>query len=411
MWWDSSEITLYSSVIFSIISVIVLYLVGSGFLRLISSFIKKVDAFGSFDLLQKINFRVVFGLIYIFVIILFFSLFNLSYPSMTLLVIALAVFGFVASRRSFKLNLPKKIGFKKGARSYFLIIIVFVLLLAVIFLSSMLITGLNGSTNDDGADHTLMISILLNHPNSLITRSAQPFADFTLYYPSFPHVICAFLATLLDVPIQNIVIMVSVFLPCLIVLSFYSIIKCIFDNKLLSILGSMIAAFFTTGLLYSPISWGGLPLLLSLYFSISSMALIYVFLLKKKMTLLNALILGVIFFIASQTYPIALLIISLWSLLILITKLLTKIRNKNEFNGFVSYFNRTNLVTIIVFLIPILFGIPYFYSIYTNNIAGHQFSQLNSQSNSLSETMKTRIGFNWLLDIPALSHFFSGFGQ
>jgi hypothetical protein len=49
--------------------------------------------------------------------------------------------------------------------------------------------------------------------------------------------------------------------------------------------------------------------------------------------------------------------------------------------------------------------------VYTHNIVGVQFNTLGSASNLLAETVKARIGFNWLFDIPALSLFFSGFGQ
>ena len=176
------------------------------------------------------------------------------------------------------------------------------------------------------------------------------------------HVLCAFFVTLLGVPIQKIVIMISVILPSLIALSFYSTIKCLFESKVLSILGLIIAAFFTIGLSWVPISWGGLPLLLSLYLSISSMGLIFVFLLKKKMTCLNASLLGLIFFIASQTYPVALLMVSLWFLLILSVKLLPKFRNIHKWKVSVpSLFSRINIAIAIAFLIPILFSVPYFY--------------------------------------------------
>jgi len=408
MWWDWTEITLLDSVLFSLLSILILYLVGSGILRLICALSKKTDPFSSFDFLVKTNFRIIFGFIFIFLLVLIFSIFNFSFLISTLLIIAIAIIGFAITRSSFKLKLLKKIHFQ----TYASIIIVFVILLATIFLSSMLITGFYGSTNDDGADHALMIRIILNNPNALLTRTAQPYASFILNYPLATHVLCAFFVTLLDVPIQKIVMMISVILPTLIALSFYSTIKCLFKSKVLSILGLITAAFFTIGLSWAPVSWGGLPVLLSLYISISSMGLIFVFLLKKKMTCLNASLLGLIFFIAPQTYPDALLMLSLWSLLILAVKLLPKFRDIYKWKvSFSSLFSRINIATIIAFLMPILFSAPYFYSIYAHNIAGVQFNELNLGSSSLAETVKARIGFNWLFDIPALSLFFSGFGE
>jgi hypothetical protein len=406
MWWDWTEITLLDSVLFSILSLLTLYLVGSGILRLIGALSKKTDPFSSFDFLARTNFRIFFGFIFIFLLVFIFSTFNFPFLISTLLVIAIAIIGFAIARPSFKLELPKKIHFQ----NYASVIIAFVVLLATTFLSSMLITGSYGSTNDDGADHTLMTRIILNNPSALLTHISPHYVGFALYYPLAPHVLCAFLVTLLGVLIQKIVIMVSVILPCLISLSIYSAIKSIFNSKALSILGLVIAAFFTVSTSFVPVSWGGLPVLLSFYISISSMGLIFAFLLKKKMNLLNAALLGLIFFIASQTYPVALLFVLFWFLLILSAKLLPKFRNLHRLKVS-DQFSRFNVGIIIAFLIPMLFSIPYFYSIYTHNVAGHQFSVLSSVVNVPAETVKARIAFNWLFDIPALSAFFSGFGQ
>lgn len=407
MWWDSTEITLFDSVLFSLLTMLILYLVGSGFLRLISTVTKRVDAFHSFDLFQKINFRIIFGFIFIFLLVLFFSFFNVSFLASTLLIIAIAMVGFASARPNFKLKFPKKFRLK----NYSFFILVVVVLLAVVFFSSMLINGFYGSTNDDGADHTLMTRIILDNPHALITRSGQPYVSFRLTYPSSTHVLCAFFVTVLGVPIQKIVIMMSVILPCLIALSFYSTLKCLFENKLLSILALIISAFFTIGFSLVPIFWGGLPLLLSLYLSISSMGLIFVFLLKKKMTYVHALFIGLVLFISSQTYPIALFIVSLWFVLILSVKLLSKLRNDNGWTvSHHLFFDRKKIGILIAFLIPILFTIPYFYHIYSYSFVNAQFSSVDATSTLSTEVVKTQIGFNWLFDIPALSHYFSSLG-
>ena len=412
MWWESTEITLFDSFLFSLVALIILYMVGSGFLRLISALGKKDDSFASFDLFQKINFRILFGFIFIFLALLIFSIFNLPFLMSTFIIIILTIIGFVATSSSLKLRLPEKI----RLRSHAPVIALFLILLATIFLSSILIISFYGSTNDDGADHTLMVRILLDNPNALLSRSTQPFASFNLSYPSGTHVLCAFFLALLNVPIQKIVIMVSVILPVLIALSFYSTTKCLFERKVLSILGLIIAAFFTIGLSYMPISWGGLPLLLSFYISISGMGLIYVFLFRKKMTWLNASLIGLIFFISSQTYPDSILLLLLWLLLILVVKLSSQFRNIHNWAVSVkSFYDRKNIAFIIAFLIPLLFSVPYFFSYYLNNIAGGRFTSVNSTlnlvSNATSEIVKTRISFNWLFDIPALWLFFSGFGK
>jgi len=407
MWYDWTGITLFDSLLFSIITLLILYLVGSGILRLICALSNKSEPFTSLDFLVKTNFRILFGFIFIFLIVMLFSIFNISFFASTLLITILSAIGFVATRHSFKLRSVKKIHFQRCAP----VIAIFIVLLTTIFLSSMLITGFYGSTNDDAADHTLMTRIILDNPNALLTRSAQPYASFHLYYPSGAHVLCAFLLSLLNVSIQKIVIMTSAILPCLIALAFYSTIKSLFGIKFLAILGLVVAAFFTIGLTWAPISWGGLPVLLSLYLSVSSMGLIFV-LLKEKMTFLNASLLGLIFFISVETYPDALLIIFIWSLLILSIRLFSNFKGINiSVFSFQSFFSKRNMAMTIAFLIPVLLTIPFFYSNYTHMVVGVQFNELSSSASALSENIKARIGFNWLFDIPALSLFFSEYGR
>jgi hypothetical protein len=408
MWFDWAKIGLLDSVLFSILCMLTLYLVGSGILRLILSLSKSSDPFGSFDFIVRTNFRILFGFIFIFLLFLIFSFFNLPVLVSTLAILATAIVGFAVSFRNLTFKLPKKINLRKFA----FIFSVFTILFVTIFLSSMLITGFFGSTNDDGADHTLMIRVILDHPTALFTRISQPFASFLLSYPSGSHVLCSFFLTLLNVPIQKIVMMVIVILPTLIALSFYSTIKCLFESKALAIIGLITAAFFTFGISLGPLSWAGLPLLLSLFISITSFGLIFVFLLKNKMTYLNATILGLIFFISSQTYPVTLLIVTLWFLLILSLKLFNKVRSipKPPFSVHL-FLSRKNILLAIAFFLPLLFSIPYFYTIYTNYVTGNSFTILNSVTDASVDVSKSIISFNWLFDIPALSLFFSKFGK
>jgi hypothetical protein len=408
MWFDWAKIGLLDSVLFSILSILTLYLIGSGILRLILTLSKKSDPFASFDFLVRTNFRILFGLIFIVLFFLIFSFFNLPVIVSTLAILAIAIVGFAVSFRNLTFKLPKKINLRKFAFIFSVLIILFV----TIFLSSMLITGFFGSTNDDGADHTLMIRIILDHPNALFTRISQPFASFLLSYPSGSHVLSGFFLTLLNVPIQKIVIMVIAILPTLIALSFYSTTKCLFESKALAIIGLITAAFFTFGISLGPLSWAGLPLLLSLFISITSCGLIFVFLLKNRMNYLNASLLGLIFFIASQTYPVALLIVTLWFLLILSLKLFYKVRSipKSQFSV-PLLLSRKNILLVIAFFLPLLFSIPYFYIIYINYVSGNSFTILNSVTDASGDVSKSIISFNWLFDIPSMSLFFSKFGK
>ncbi len=408
MWWDWTEISLFESVLFSILSIFILYLVGFGVLRLFCFLRKMGDPFGSFDFFQKANFRVLFGFVFVFLFYYLFAFLNLAWFS-TLFIVCLSFVGFATQFNVIKnwLKKPLSLSRKNGYA-----IAVFSILIVSIFLSSMLITGFYGSTIDDGADHTLMTRIVLDNPVSLLTRSGLPFANLTLNYPSGAHVLSAFFVSLLNVSIQKIVILIIVILPSLIALAFYSTLRCLFKNRAISILGLVLASFFTVVFTWSPVSWGGLPVLLSLYLVVSSMGLIFEFLLSKQLSYLNVFLLGLIFFISSQTYPTAFLLETLWFAMILIIKF-SRIVYHNHFSevSFYSFFKWKNVAFVVVFLVPLLFSVPYFYSIYAHNIAGIQFTELNSTSNSLAESIMGRTSFNWILDIPSLSVFFSEMGR
>lgn len=407
MWWDWTEITLFESVLFSILSIFILYLVGFGVLGLFSSLTRKSDPFDSFDFFQKANFRVLFGFVFIYLFYYLFSFLNLALFS-TLLIICLSLIGIGTMFNDKKKWFKRPLSF----RSCYFNVTLFSILIIVIFLSAMMITGFYGSTIDDGADHTLITRIVLDNPVSLLTRSGQPFANLTLNYPSGSHVLSAFFVSLLNVSIQKIIILISVVLPALIGLAFYSTIKCLFKNKAISILGLVVASFFAVGFTWWPISWGGLPVLFSLYLSVSSMGLIFIFLLSKQLSYLNSLLLGLIFFISSQTYPTALLLESLWIVLVLMAKLLTAVCYNHSIKvSIYSFLKWKSVAFVIAFLIPLSFSIPYFYSIYAHNIAGFQFAELNSATNSLAESVTSRISFNWLIDIPSLLVFFSELGR
>ncbi|MCW3995862.1 MAG: hypothetical protein NWE98_06905 [Candidatus Bathyarchaeota archaeon] len=411
MWGEWTQITLQDSVFFSIFAVAILYLVGSGILGLICILTKKVNPFSSFDVFQKANFQILFGFIFAFLFILILSIAPIPFLASSFLILSISIIALIIVRCYSKNKLPRIN--KTFIINNFDVIIVLAILLSLVFITSTLITGFYGATNDDGADHTLMIRIILDNPNALLTRSGQPYVSFKLNYPSGVHVLCAIFVTLLGIPVQKIVLLLSAILPCLIALAFYSTIKCLFESKALSIVSLIIASFFTLGLSWVPISWSGLPVLLSFYLSISGMGLIYTFLLKQKMTWLNASLIGFIIFIALQTYPSALLMMLFWVLMLLSFKIANFQGIRNITPSISTFFNRRNLFLIIAFLTPLLFGVPYIFSYYMNNIAG-KFATgitLNSVTNISSEFVKTRIGFDWIFDIPALWLFFSEFGK
>jgi hypothetical protein len=405
MWWDLNQIGLFDSALFSIVCILILFFVGSGIIRIVSA-ISKDRLMLSLDFYQKIGFNTFLGFCFVVFFIFIFSILNVPFFISTLLVVMIAVVGFLLKRPS--LRLPKSIGVKRVVTICMLIATV----VALILLSSALISGFYGSTNDDGADHTLMTRIVLDSPNAVLTHSPEPFGNYFINYPLGSHVFSAFFVTLLGVGIQKIIILISVVVPVLTVLACYATIKSLFGNSTLSILGTIVLAFFTIGVSFVPISWGGVPLLLSMYILVSSMGLVYIFLLKNKLTALGAFFLGLIFFAASQTYPVALLMVTLWFLLVLGTKLLYSIRGSWNLKRLIhTVLKRRNLVILAAFLLPIVFSIPYFSSVLDHKSALIQSNRLDPPMSLPAEIVKARVGFNWLLDIPALSSFFSSFGQ
>jgi hypothetical protein len=406
MWTDWTQINLLDSVFFSILSIGVLYVVGFAILRLISKVTGKNGSFASFDFLQRLNFRILFGFIFVVLFVVIFAYFNLSFEVLAIIIVGIVAVGLIVKRSSFKLKVPNV----SCSRGLVFSVLVLVILLLTLVLSSMMVAGSYGATNDDGADHTLMVRMVLDNPSVLITRSAQPYAAFLIRYPLGTHILGAFFVTLFNVPVQKIVVFMSVIFPALIALSFYTATKCIFESRKLAFVSLIISAFFTIGLTLSPVSWGGLPFLLSAFFWVSSMGLIFSFLLKEKITGLNAFLIGIVFFAASRTYPIALLMLVMWLFIVLSFKLFGRLWvSKPRKLAVLHFLAKKNIVYLICFVLPLLLALPYFSSLLTNNFDALQVNLFNIISNWV-EPIKASVGFNWLLDLPALASFFSRFG-
>lgn len=420
--WGPSEISLFDSIAFSILSLLLLYIIGLSFFWFICTIGKRSDPFSSCDIYQKINYRIMFGMSFAVLFLMVFSVFSFSFftKSLLLLMIGLGLSTISYTTKKLRYNVFRIKSLKRISTcslicNFTILIIVFVTL----FLSGKLIVGFYGSTNDDGALHTFMVRVILDNPNALLSHSTQPYAEFIQTYPSATWALSAFFVTILNVPIQKIVIMFSAVLPSLIALSFYSNIESIFKNRILSILGAFLSAFLTLNLSWGPLSWAGLPLLLSLYISNSSMGLIFTIFKKEHVDWLDASLVGLIFFTAIQTYPVAFLYTFLWFSLLTAMKLFEKIHrgiNCIEFRS--SIFQRKNLTLFTAFLIPFMFNMPYIYIVYNhsnpslqNYPADVRFDELTAGQNLQFELGRQLISFNWLFDILALSDFFAKFGK
>jgi hypothetical protein len=418
--WELTEITLLESLSFSILTLIVLFIVGWGFLKLICTLSKKNDPLAHLDIFQKINLRIFFGFTFVFLFLLVFSIFGFSFLVLSLIILVVAVgIPVVIFAKSLRVNFGRDLFRQINLKSFLFNICILIIVLVTLYFSSMLIVGLFGSTNDDGSFHTTVIRTILDNPSVLLTRGTQPYAMFVNVYPSASHAVSAFLVTVLGVPIQKIVILFSAVLPSLIVISFYSTITCLFRNKVLSVFGMAIAAFFCLSLVWGPITWAGLPLLLSFYVSITGIGLVFLIFEKSGKTWLDVSLIGFSFSIAANTYPVALLVIFLWFIMLLVGYSVVGIRKSENFKkNFSRIINKKSFVLILAFLIPIFFSLPFLYTAFTHSSAylqnypsDVQYNALISGTNSINSMVKGNISFDWLFDLPALSAFFSGFGE
>ena len=404
MWWDWTKITLADSMLFSVLCLVILLFVGLGFYKLFSKFGKGFGVSGSFDWLQKVNLYIFFGFVAVNFFLLLFCFAGLPFTVSTVLVVLLAVVGFVVVRPKFKPQMPK---LHAGNLAVFVTVLCVVLI--ILFSTSSLIAGYYGSTNDDGADHTSIVRLILDRPTALLRWGPQG-DSFPIGYTTGTHMLLAFLLTVANVAIQKVVVMVGVFLPVLIAFSFYFTMQVLFKNRLLSVLGLVVSGVLTVGYCWLPMSWGGLPVLLSLFISISGMGLIYLFLVEEKMTWFSALFLGLIFFTASQTYPHALLVLSLWSVLVLFAKFLPKLRQLGLRTVSLNLFGRRNFVFAAAFIVPLLASFPLFFWLYNQISSGRQLGSMSSSVDFFASLVAPRIRFDWLFDTVALSNFFSSFG-
>jgi hypothetical protein len=414
--WSLTGITLFDSIAFSLLAIIVLYLVGFGFLKLICKLSKSADPLGRLDVFQKLSFRVFLGFAFVFLFLLVFSLSGLPFIVMTWLIVAIAIAAplciYVWSVRhgSFKFALLGR--FK--AESWVLGILVLTVLLVTLYFSSSLIVGLFGTTNDDGAFHTSIVRVILDNPSSLVTRGMAPYASFINTYPSASHAMSAFFVSLLNVPIQEVVILFCAVLPALIALAVYSTVKCLFSSPVLAACGTVVAAFFSLSFSWGPISWSGLPILLSFFVSISAMGLISIVFEKGQKGWLEALLVGFCFFIAINTYPAALVLVFVWFGLVLVSKKAGAIRKLKSLSR--GLLGRRNILVLAAFLVPILLSLPYLYTTSTHSTSFQQnypsdvtYNQMVEGTQFVNNLTRTRISFDWVADLPALANFFSGF--
>jgi hypothetical protein len=402
VWWDWRSITSVDVILISIIMTLLLAFIGFGCVQLLKlKRNRKNDYFSNFDFLQKINFYFLFGFLLLFFFVFIFSFVNLPFFASVILILSIAALGLVSIRGEIVIH---RLSIRAFLRNYSFMLISLVLLLVIVALSSSLITGRFGTPNMDGGDHTFFTRLVLDNPNVLWTHSAKPYSDTLLQYPLGTHVLSAFLVISLQIPIQKIIIILTVIMPAFISLSIYSTIKCLFGSRVMAFIGLLIAGFFSVGSILGPVWWTGLPLLLSLYISISGLGLFFIFI-KSEVGKFQAFIVGIMLFVASQTYPVSFLILSLWLAFLLCFKL---VENHGTFS-LKDLFCKKNAFIGLAFLGPVLLMVPSFYFNFAYTIQSGSYLNPTVVTSWSVTTIHDRIFFNWL-NLMEQSNFFSGFG-
>jgi uncharacterized membrane protein len=155
MWWEWGQITSLDVILLSILSPIIFALIGCGFLKLFS-FFRKNNASGissNFDYLQKLNFYMVLGFGFIFLLVLIFSIVNLPFLLCILVVILVAALGFVLRPYKLKIQLMGKMEFVKKY-SFTLVVLVFLLFLvtlssSLVYMEHQIVMGLTTHFSQD----------------------------------------------------------------------------------------------------------------------------------------------------------------------------------------------------------------------------------------------------------------------
>jgi len=409
-----------------LVFIIVLYVLGHLFFSIVRT---KKEFFVKLSFYEKINYKIAAGICLIFFYFFIFSFFNFPFvvTFWFLFVITISIYlitNFKLAKHRYHFDFTriikniKNIKIQEWVKSNFPSIVVFIILFYTVLLSFQLIMGYYGSTSDDAAWHTFNIRVLLDNPYALVSGSTKPFAEFYHTYPPIPYALGAMIVAVLGVPIEKVVILFTAILLPLIVLSFYSTTMSLFKNDKIATIAVIISCFFTTQDLWGSLGWGGLPFLLSVYISVTAIGFITLLLEEEKNTCIKYFLLGVTLCITTQTYPIAFLITSSWLLIVIVIKGLQKFTYR-ILNHEAIFPSRRALIGILApvchFLLPFCFSIPYFYRLYnlffviphSNYPLDIPFNQLGAVAANSTLMFQQLVNFNWLLDISALSNFFS----
>jgi len=259
-----NKISIWDSQFFIYSTVVTLLVIGDSIFYLILR--RKRFAL---DLSGRLVIDVAMGIATIIIISQMSSLAGLSirfsFLAITAVGFGVSLFRFICyvKATSLKFRLSQLIN---DPRKVFFAVIFILLVFSIVYVSSQVIEGVYGSGNEDAATHSIFISLILKQDR--VPLSAEPYYQLAVSYPLGSHIVGAYMSWLFGTPIHRIVVLLSAVFPLLISLGVFFSAKAASGSHLYSIIAFATSAFLTKTSVAS-VAWGGLPLLMGLFYAVS----------------------------------------------------------------------------------------------------------------------------------------------
>jgi hypothetical protein len=258
----------YTIVIDILLFLVVIFIFGN----FIEYFLKKVFRIEKFyediPFLIKVNIKIVLGISLILVfgsIASLFSIFNQFYVLLVAVVISVGYFFIIIrNRESYKFEWNQKL----------MKILPAIIILVLGSVLRLLTMGLNGVIfpGDDVKFHSMLVELI--RVNNGFSQTFEPFVhEIAAYAPGF-HMIVAFFSVMFGQLSTKVLTVFICFVYSLVGLGFYSLAYALSRSKVASFV-SALSVLFLNGEISLISLWGGVTLLLALYFTSTFLALIY----------------------------------------------------------------------------------------------------------------------------------------
>jgi len=261
-------IDVYTIIIDILLFLVVMFIFGDFF----EYFLKKVFRIDKFykeiPFLIRINIKIILGISLILVLTSVASLFNVLNQLYVLLITMIVSVGFLLI--IFRNRELYQFRWNQGLVKILPVIVV--LILGLVF--RLLTTSLNGVIfpGDDLKFHSMLVELI--SLNNGFRETFEPFVHQIAAYPPGFHMIVVFFSAMIGQLSTKVLTVFICFVYGLVGLGFYSLAYSLSKSKVASFV-SALSVLFLSGEISLISLWGGVTLLLSLYFTSTFLALIY----------------------------------------------------------------------------------------------------------------------------------------